>query len=248
MEDKSGGLKSEKKGDVQEITIKINPRKILKGFIIVLVLVGVFAAGWISATMANSDFSLFSSDSDEVSAAATAEGDEKEEEAELEAVEEKKVVTPKPKPKEEPVPEVIEEPEEEEEVVVEEKEEAVTTDYSGVTLTLNEAYINWKGTWGKVSGIDYNIKNGADGTIKPDHFKMLMEGYDDVDKQFDVGFASKSIKSDVDKNDDVSIPDGFSYNEVTTGDLANVEISLYVYDSDKKLIASTKKAVDLNGE
>jgi len=140
---------------------------------------------------------------------------------------------------------VVEEP-----VVVEVKEtveEAVITTYTKVTLTLGDVAVDWKGTWGKIKSFQYTIKNGDSGRIKPDHFIMVVEGYPDLEKNIPLPKSSQSLKSKVIASSVATIPSGFSYSELSAGDLGSVDVTIILYDASGKEMAQVKKAVDLNG-
>ena len=118
----------------------------------------------------------------------------------------------------------------------------IITKYSKVVISLNDVTVDWKGTWGKITEIDYSIKNNEDGIIKPDHFVMTMEGYTDFEKKIPVSSAIAAEKSDAAV---VIVPGGFAYNQATAGDLTNVEITLVLYDAQNAAMASFKQEFNL---
>jgi hypothetical protein len=131
---------------------------------------------------------------------------------------------------------------------VEENAEPVITTYSKVALSLGDVTIDWKSTWGKVKSFQYTIKNNEAGTIEPDHFVMLVEGYDDYEKVVPLPKSSQSLKSAVVASSYATVPSGFSYSELSTGDLSTVDVTIIMYDDSGKEMAQVKKSVDLNGE
>ncbi|MBT4935268.1 hypothetical protein HOL21_04825 [Candidatus Woesearchaeota archaeon] len=124
-------------------------------------------------------------------------------------------------------------------------DENVVTTYDGVSVALGEIKTEWKGTWGRIKGISYTIKNMEEGTVEPDHFVLMVEGYDDLEKKVPLSPGSKSIKSKTSASSYVLVPGGFSYSEITTGDLNSVGITIQLYDAADKLMDATNKMADL---
>jgi len=228
-----------KDGSTKEITIKINPTKMLKYFLILLVLIAVFYAGRFSVDSSSLKYFTGSTDAvviDKEVEEVTSEVVENSTEDTVEPVkEEVKVTEP------DPVPE--EEKEEKEEIV-----EVAATSYDKVTLSIDEPYIDWKTTWGKVTGLKITINNKETGFINPDRAVMLMEGYDDSEK--DVVFLAKSskIKAGENHQTDVTVSGGFSYHPNSAGDLEKVKVTLIIYDSEDEVIASKMQELNLKGE
>ena len=219
----------------REVTISLSPRKFLRGFLLVAMLLAVFYVGRFSvgATACQlPDFSnlmnVFSSDDANPSGLAVAETEAANETTELPAVEELAPVN-------ETAPESS----------ADDADEIVVVSYSKVALSQDGVYKDWKGTWGRTTGIKYTIKNNEIGTIKPHHFTMLVEGYDDIDYTFEVGIASQRVKAGETKSDEAAVR--ASYNAVTIpdGDLKKVKFSLFLYDAEDKLIASHHRDVNL---
>lgn len=129
----------------------------------------------------------------------------------------------------------------------EEVAEDIITSYSSVSLAISDIVFDWKGTWGKMEKIKYTIQNNEIGTIKPDHFVMLVAGYDDAEKTIPLAKSSKTVKSKTSVSSTATIPGGFSYSGVTAGDLSNVVVTLILYDSNDKEIATLKKGFNLQG-
>ncbi len=144
---------------------------------------------------------------------------------------------------------VVEETTEEEAVVeVVEDVEPVVTTYNKVAVSLGDVLIDWKGTWGKIKSFQYTIKNNEAGTIQPDHFVMLVEGYDDFEKVVPLPKSSQNLVAGVTASSYATIPSGFSYSELSAGDLSNVDVTIIMYDPSSVEMAQVKKTIDLNGE
>lgn len=126
-------------------------------------------------------------------------------------------------------------------------EEPIITTYAKVAVAVNDFDVDWKETWGKITKIDYTIRNNEEGTIKPDHLGMLVEGYEDFEKKIPLPLSSKTIKSKEVASSKVQVPQGFSYSEITAGSLDTVEITILLYDSGDKVMASFKSSYDLSG-
>jgi len=240
--------KPESKSQGKEITITLKPWKLARGFLIVVLLLGVFFAGRLSAGDGSllPDFSSYFSQDASPSGLVT--GDTKE-------VEEPETTKEEAPTEEVPVEQnetQLAESEETTEVVeeVEDKpEKMIGEDYSKVTISLDGVYKDWKGTWGKIKGVKYTITNDEEGTIKPHHFAMIVEGYEDGEKHFDVGIASQRMKSGQTLSDEAAVSGGFAYSPVAIpdGDLSKVRISLFLQDADSETIASVHQEVDLRG-
>ncbi len=131
---------------------------------------------------------------------------------------------------------------------VEKDAEPVVTTYSKVALSLGDVSIDWKSTWGKIKSFQYTIKNNEAGTIEPDHFVMLVEGYGDFEKVVPLPKSSQSLKSAVVASSYATVPSGFSYSELSAGDLSSVDVTIILYDDSGKEMAQVKKSVDLTSE
>ena len=125
------------------------------------------------------------------------------------------------------------------------------TSYSKVAVALNDVVKEWKGTWGKITKMDYLIKNNEEGTIKPGYFIMLVEGYDNqenmIKKKIPLPLSAQTLKAGGSYSLIINVPNGFAYNQVTAGDLADVRITLNLYDASDKLMGSFNKGFDLRG-
>ena len=246
--------KSQNKPQGKEFTITIKPWKFVKGILMLVLLLGVFFAGRFSAGESSilPDFSTYFSSDASPSGLVTSDATEaKEQIAEKEEVLEETPV--EEISAEENATEEVQLAEDKKEVLpLEETEDKPETfieeEYSQVTLSIDGVYKEWKGTWGKMKGVKYTITNNEVGTIKPHHFSMVVEGYEDGEKQFDVGIASQRIKSEKSVSDEAAVTGGFAYSPVTIpeGDLKKVRISLLLFDINGENIASAHQEVDLS--
>jgi hypothetical protein len=236
-----------------DIDIKINPRKAIKWSLIIVIFLAVFLMGRWSAPGIVKDLSEETSDSsgfleffssftglfhsEEVPTAETEETPSEEKLAEEIPAEEEPV-------EETPAEEELAE-EEEEEV----EEAVITAPYHKVSFAIKNVRVDWREYWGKITHLDYTIKNSEEGTIKLDHFVMYVEGYEDIgsEKEIPLPFNSKEIKSKTSVSSTVTVPGGFNYNEKTMGSLDAVGIRLILFDADDKAMASFKKNFDLSG-
>ncbi len=125
----------------------------------------------------------------------------------------------------------------------------VVTSYTGkVALSLSDVKVSWKGTWGKITELEYVIKNNADGIIQPSYLVMMVEGYTDIEKKIPLASSSKELLAGKSDEKSIIIPNkGFSYNEATAGDLTSVDITVYLYDANDKVMAMEKRAFNIGG-
>ena len=245
----------------KEITIKIRPWKMVKSLFIVVLLLAVFLAGRFSVgenSLALPSFSDYFDSDAGPSGLVTGDtkGAEDLEASQVDASKEAAVEEPaieetapvdRVSPATETVPAVEEVKAEETEQV---PEVVIDESYSKVTLSLDGVYKDWKGTWGKIIGVKYTIINNEAGTIKPHHFVMIVEGYDEIEKHFDVSYTSQKIKADQTLSDEAAVSGGFAYSavQIPDSDLTKVRISLFLLDADSETIASTVQDVNLQGE
>ncbi|MBI4147060.1 hypothetical protein HY494_00215 [Candidatus Woesearchaeota archaeon] len=244
--------KPESKSRGREITITIKPWKLVKGFFVLVLLLGLFFAGRFSAGEDSflPDFSKYFSQDAGPSGLVTGDANEAEKteassaEVEAAASEEQNKTEESSSPAEssENVSEAVED-------VPKAPEKIISEGYSKVTLSLDGVYKDWKGTWGKIKGVKYTITNNEAGTIKPHHFAMVVEGYEDGEKHFDVSYTSQRIKSGQVLVDEAAVSGGFAYSAVSIpdSDLTKVRISLILLDEDSETIAAVNQEVDLSG-
>lgn len=221
-----------------EITIKINARKLLKGSLMILVLFLVFYLGRISAGTTSLTGMSFSDDVEEK--AEKVEVEEPEPEVVEEVAEEEVELAATEDEEETGAEETTDEEEADEDV------DYITT-YNKVSLGINEVKTDWKGTWGKITGINYAIKNLESGPIKINHFLLYVEGYDDYEKKVPLVGSKQIVKAGTSQSSLATVPNGFSYSEVTAGDLSSVTVTLILYDAGENEVASATKTANLQG-
>ncbi|MFH1828679.1 MAG: hypothetical protein ABH824_05460 [Nanoarchaeota archaeon] len=245
----------------KDITIKLNPKKLIKWALLILIFIAVFYLGRFSVTASSCELSsftdFFSNFASKLESASDAGSSSVVADNEIVKGSDSEVGTTISKEAEVEETDGSSETSEETTKVTETVQttkttstnnEKIVTSYNKVVLSLDGVYIDWKDTWGKITGINYTIKNNEAGTIKPDYFTMIVEGYDDFEKKFDVHYSTQTVKSGITAKDSTAVSGGFAYNEVSAGDLKNVKIQLFLYDSSDNLIASVSKDMDLNGE
>ena len=208
----------------REVNLKINPAKVGKVGLVVVVLLAVFFLGRLSAN------------SFELTGLATGDTIEEVEEVVEEPEVEKEVVDTEPE----------EVSEEEPEEVVEDEEEIVDT-YKNVKVQVNNVEVEWKETWGKITKLRYSITNNEDGTILPSHFLVMVEGYKDAEKEAYLDDELTKIKSGQVQSGVVTLDKPFNYNEVTAGNLDSVQVRIILFDVDSKPIASFQNEFNLKG-
>ncbi len=223
----------------KELTLHIHPFGVVKAILFVALLIGSFYLGKASGSLSGDDLSGFATGflegiakegkTVEVQGDLVEEVPAEEESAAVAAAEK----APANKPPEKALPEEV-------------PEDIIRT-YKHTTFTFDDLKTEWKGTWGKITEITSSITNSEDGTIKPAYITLNLEGYpEEAAKKADIHPAAKTIK----KGQKVTqlrtlIPKGYAYNEKTTGDLAEVEATIMLYDDEDKLIAIAKKNVNL---
>ena len=238
-----------KASEGKEIVIRLRPWKMVKGLLVLVVLLGVFFAGRLTASDDVSllpDFSTYFSQDAGPSGLATGDTKGAEEAEEPEAAKEEAPTEEAPVEQNETQ---LAESGNETAEAAKGPETVVDEGYSQVTLSLDGVYKDWKGTWGKIKGVKYTVTNKEKGTIKPHHFSMIIEGYEDGEKHFDVGIASQRIKSEETVSDEAAVSGGFAYSPVTIpdSDLYHVRISLFLLDAGGETIAAVHREVDLSG-
>jgi hypothetical protein len=226
----------------KEVTLKFNARKTLKYTIVVVVVLLVFFLGRLSVgDSSNAGFSFgsfFDGSDKDVEAGDVDSGDD----VEADETESEEVTPP-----EEEVPEPVVEPKVAEEPPVVEENEEIISDYSAVTVDINDAKIDWKETWGKITDIDYTITNGAGGSIKVDYFILTLPSYEDLEKKMVLPESKKLIKSKTKLSSLVKVPNGFGYRESVTGALSSVPVSLTLFDGFGVQVATVTKSLNLQG-
>ncbi|MBI4152001.1 hypothetical protein HY496_03450 [Candidatus Woesearchaeota archaeon] len=218
----------------REIHFTIRPGKVIKFFLMVLLLAGVFFTGrW---SVDGSD--IFSFSSSAPTAAVVSEKTAKTEApaADTTAVEEKKEEVPVEKPAVEAsagsasdVPETI------------------ITKYTKVALAVPSVKKEWFGDWGKIMQLSITVKNNEDGTVKPAYIIMNVEGYDDFDKKISLPVAAQTVKAGQKLEATVNVPSGFAYSAVTAGNLDTVHITTQLFDAKDVLITAFESDFNLQG-
>lgn len=241
----------------KEVTIKLNPLTFLKWGAIIVLLILVFFLGrasmdpicdtdteiGTSSNLLNSFLSIFSTSNDSVAEDTIVSNDSTElvdnDTSELSENSTNDASLSGAAVSEPPEEEVVEEEEPEEEKIV--------TTYNKVSLKLLDLTEEWYSTWGKIIRVKYTITNNEGGTIEPDHFVMMVEGYGDFAKEIPLAKNSKQVKSGKILTTEVIVPKGFAYNPTTIGSLTGVDVTLIMYDSSGKDMASVTKAFTLEG-
>ncbi|MBT4539733.1 hypothetical protein HOC32_05585 [Candidatus Woesearchaeota archaeon] len=222
-----------------EYVFTFHPRKLLKFSFLIILLMAVFFVGRVTAPIDGGDSfltGLFVSDGVDEPA-------EIEIDAEIEeTLVDEPVVAEETTTDELTAAAVIEE-EPEEEVV----EQKVVTTYTNTKVTVDDLYIDWKETWGKITGVDFTITNGESGIVKPNYVEISLEAYEDRLVTSVLKTTYSSINGGENMSGDVAISGGYSYSSANVDDLSNAVIVFSVFDSSGKLIATQRKAMDLNG-
>ena len=229
----------------KEIVIRLRPRSVLKMSLLVLLLVSVFYLGRFSVNPPSfADFSLSGATSAQEKNADAPKVETKT----VPAAEEKtEAATPAPTAaatvNSETAPTV---PAENTTETVSADTGPVVTTYTGKTaLAIESVKTAWKETYGKITDIEYTLKNNEAGTVKPAYFHLLVEGYDDFEKKLPLPVSKQSIASGETQKYTVKVPYGFAYNKASIPDISNVLITLVLYDEAGKSIASATKKVAL---
>jgi len=129
--------------------------------------------------------------------------------------------------------------------------EKIITKYSKVALAISNVKVEIKGkdpTWGKIASIEYTIKNTEEGTVKPDYIMISqLEGYDnDYNKKIPLPTSAKTIGAGKTITSSITVPNGFTYSEATAGKVDDVTISFVLFDEKGTAIASYSKGYDLS--
>jgi len=221
----------------RQITLSLSPRKTLKVLLFIFLFAVVFFAGKFSEDLGgftDSISGLFVG----VDSAEDSTDEVVQPEVEAVPVEEKEEnVTTTP----ETVPEAAAAPEEDID------SQDLITNYNRVSIALEDKTIQWKETWGKITAVEITIKNSESGRIEPAKLVMAVEGYDDFDKEIPLPLDLKKIGSTNALKAKLFVPNGFAYNEVSTGPLGDVLITLSLFDDFGKLMARVQKPMNLQG-
>ena len=224
---------NEKKSD-REIHFSIKPWKLIKFFIVLVLLSGLFFAGRWSVVGTEGMFSF----STKAPTAAVVVDKVVETPPAVQ-----KTVEPAPQPAKNDTPATAAVTD----TAKENKPGEIITKYSKVALATSGTKLDWQNTWGKITQIALTIKNNEIGTIKPSYLIMNVEGYDDFDKRIDLPSALQTVKAGEKVEATVNIPNGFAYNPITTGDLSSVHILVKMYDGKDTLITAYERDFNLDG-
>lgn len=218
----------------REIHFSIKPWRVLKFFLVLTLLAGLFFTGrWSVDQNAVFDFSA----QGPTAAAVT------EKVAEKAAPVEEKTTAPVEPAKTEvtaPAETTAEEP-------ASTAPEEIITKYTKVALAIPSVKKDWHGDWGKITQFAITIKNNEEGTIKPAYIIMNVEGYDDFDKKIPLPSTAQVVKAGQKLEGTVNIPSGFAYNSVTAGDLTGVHIITRLYDAKDVMITAYETDFNLQG-
>jgi len=249
----------------KEITIKLNPRNVAKVGIIALLIIIAFFVGRLSvADIDSSDTSfnfsklvpsfLKSSSNDGANGAAVSDIDSTDtnentsttsDDSANNASEETSDTTAEDTTVEDTTVEDESTTDTEETATTTDDDETVVTTYNNVDFSVKNVGIDWKGTWGKITRLDYRIQNTESGIIKPEYITMILEGYDDYEKKITLPLSSRTIKSGIIISTSVAVV--YSYSETETGDLATVTATFSLYDAGDKLIDTYVGSFNLQG-
>jgi hypothetical protein len=228
----------------KEYNFSIKPIGILKVIFVILLITGAFFLGRLTM-----DTNITTSEGSGITAAVVANSEPEEVQEELTGT--FKLIPDKPEPvEEEPITEEPAQEVVEEEVKEESNNEnlgPMVTKYTKVSLAINNVNKNWMDTWGKITQVEYTIRNNEDGPIKVHHFVLNVEGYDDFDKKIPIPLSSQIIKPGESSKRIVNVPKGFAYSPSTAGKLDKVGITLRLFDESEKLVTGGSTFANLEG-
>ncbi len=118
-------------------------------------------------------------------------------------------------------------------------------DYSQVKLALLDVDTEWKDTYGKITGFEYEVKNEGASTIKPAYFHFSVEGYNDYEKKVPVTPNLKTIFPRSTTRSLIDVPYGFAYNKAALPDPSNVKVTIVLFDENGRVIATAERRVSL---
>ncbi len=218
----------------REIRIKVNPHKLGKAALLVLLLVGIFLLGRFSADPDIGIQGLFT-------------GVDELEEAVEEVEEEPKKEEVKAEPVKKEEPKVEEKPKEKPKKEESKSEKVITKDYSSVKVEVSKPSFKWMETWGRLEKITFTITNGEDGTIKPSYAIMVIKGYD-YEKNIPMPGGLQEIRSGKGLETAVTIPGGFPYSDSQAGvDVTAVQVTVDLYDEKANLMDTFTGSFNLQG-
>ncbi len=248
----------------QEISIKLRPRLIIKGLLILAFFAIIFLAGRWSIDAPDVDLSslkttgIFSNTAAEkTETPATPTADVKPAEIKTEPVVETPktttaaTTTPPPAETKPTATTNTANSTKTETSSTPTTNEKIITKYTKVALAISSVKVEIKGkepTWGKIINVDYTIKNNEEGTVKPDYLMISqVEGYDnDYNKKIPLPASAKTLGAGKTISSSIAVPNGFTYSEATAGKVDDVTINFVLFDEKGTAIASYSKGYDLS--
>lgn len=215
----------------KEVHLRINPKQLMRIGLVVIVLMGVFFLGRLSAN----NF--------ELTGLATSEAQTVEAEPSIEA----KTATVQEDEKLSPGEASALEPTNEQELPTTEevKESIYSGPYKKVSIDVRGIDFEWKDTWGKILGFTYSIRNDEEGTIQPSYFLVMLEGYKDQDRRATLSEVNQKVKPGQIQAGTITLEKSFNYNEATAGNLDSVKVSVILFDVNLKAMASHHQEFNL---
>ena len=248
----------------QEISIRLRPRLIVKGLLILAFLTIIFLAGRWSIDAPDLDLSSLKTSGIFTNTAAEKTETPTVPVADVKTPEVKAVETPKPtqttaaatttpapaETKPAPTTPTNTTPATTE-TAAPATNEKIITKYTKVALAIPNVKVEIKGkepTWGKIINVEYTIKNNEEGTVKPDYLMITqVEGYDnDYNKKILLPTSAKTISAGKTITSSIAVPNGFTYSEATAGKVDDVTINFVLFDEKGTAIASYSKGYDLS--
>jgi len=248
----------------QEISIRLRPRLIVKGLLILAFLAIIFFAGRWSIDAPDLDLSSLKTEGIFTNTAAEKTETPTVPVADVKTPEVKAVETPKPtqttaaatttpapaETKPAPTTPTNTTPATTE-TAAPATNEKIITKYTKVALAIPNVKVEIKGkepTWGKIINVEYTIKNNEEGTVKPDYLMITqVEGYDnDYNKKILLPTSAKTISAGKTITSSIAVPNGFTYSEATAGKVDDVTINFVLFDEKGTAIASYSKGYDLS--
>ncbi len=245
----------------QEISIKLRPRLIIKGLLILAFLAIIFLAGRWSIDAPDLDLSnlkttgFFTNSAAEKTETPAPTADVKTTETKTESVVETPKTTATAAATTTPTPTETKpattNTSTNTTATAPATNEKVITKYAKVALAIPSVKVEIKGkepTWGKITSVDYTIKNNEDGTVKPDYILISqVEGYDnDYNKKIPLPASTKTLSAGKTISSSIIVPNGFTYSEATAGKINDVTITFVLFDEKGTAMGSFSSGYDLS--
>ncbi len=222
-----------KVNNLKSIQIKVNPTKIARASLLVIIVLGIFFLGRLSAD----SFELTGlATSDSIETAGINENSNEDQAANLKTTEVAAEETTEAIVKE------TAEPDSSGEVVV--------NAYKNTQIVINGLQTVWKEDWGQITGLDYTIKNNEEGAINPGYFKVMVQGYKDVEKIATLPAELQLVHKGETQVGKIDLDKPFNYNEKNTGNLRQVKVIVVLFNNDPdlpKAMASYQQEFNLQG-